>query len=170
MMNNVALWQLGDELAKVYEAVMSDADSETGEVDVAALLALDAADEAFQEKAAKTGKLVRFLLSEADKLKQEEDRAKAIRQKYERRAESIKAYLDSCLKGAGIRKIDRFPADCVISYRKSVKVLFDDESIIPDSFCRIKREPDKTAIGNAIKAGETVPGAHAEELDNIQLK
>lgn len=39
------------------------------------------------------------------------------------------------------------------------KVIVTDESAIPDEFCKITREPNKTAIKTAIKNGQYVSGA-----------
>ncbi len=165
------LWYLGEEFAAAYAALLETANEETGEIDVASLIALDDADEAFQEKAAKTGKLIRFLNNRAAELKAEENRLKEIRERLESRADSVKMYLDRCLKNAGIRKIDKFPADSVITYRKTPpKVIVDDEGKLPEIFFKIKREPDKTAIKESIASGGNVPGAHLEQTENISIK
>lgn len=39
------------------------------------------------------------------------------------------------------------------------KVIITDESAIPDTLMKIVREPNKTAIKNALKTGQHVPGA-----------
>lgn len=39
------------------------------------------------------------------------------------------------------------------------KVIITDENAIPDALCKIRKEPNKTAIKNAIKNGQYVPGA-----------
>lgn len=39
------------------------------------------------------------------------------------------------------------------------KVIVTDESAIPDAFMKITKEPNKTAIKNAIKSGQHIPGA-----------
>lgn len=39
------------------------------------------------------------------------------------------------------------------------KVIITDEAAIPDEFMKIVKEPNKTAIKNAIKNGQFVPGA-----------
>jgi hypothetical protein len=39
------------------------------------------------------------------------------------------------------------------------KVIVTDENAIPDAFCKITREPNKTAIKNALKSGTYIPGA-----------
>lgn len=40
---------------------------------------------------------------------------------------------------------------------RSVQIV--DEGLLPDNFMRIKKEPNKTLIGQTLKAGEDVPGA-----------
>lgn len=39
------------------------------------------------------------------------------------------------------------------------KVIVTDESAIPDAFMKITKEPNKTAIKNALKSGTIIPGA-----------
>jgi hypothetical protein len=39
------------------------------------------------------------------------------------------------------------------------KVIITDESAIPDAYMKITKEPNKTAIKNAIKSGTNIPGA-----------
>ena len=53
------------------------------------------------------------------------------------------------------------------------KVMITAESAIPDDYCRIKREPNKTAIRTALEAGEHVPGtvlSNAEPNLTIRTK
>lgn len=71
------------------------------------------------------------------------------------------------------RELDGAPmntAKVAVSYRKSSMVVIDNAGELIDRFLRIKPEPDKTAIKNAIAAGEKVLGAHLEEKNNIQIK
>lgn len=39
------------------------------------------------------------------------------------------------------------------------KVIVTDEAAIPDAFMKITKEPNRTAIKNAIKSGQYIPGA-----------
>lgn len=39
------------------------------------------------------------------------------------------------------------------------KVIIIDEAAIPDEYCRIKKEPDKTAIKKALNSGKHISGA-----------
>jgi len=51
-------------------------------------------------------------------------------------------------------------AEAKVSIMKSPeKVIITDESAVPDAFMKITKEPNKTAIKNAIKLGTYVPGA-----------
>mgnify|MGYP003312009120 FL=1 len=57
-----------------------------------------------------------------------------------------------------------------ISYRKSTEVVVDDLSAIPFRFTTAEIKPDKVAIKEALKRGETVIGAHLADKKNIQIK
>lgn len=95
-------------------------------------------------------------------------RAKAI----QARADRLGAYLAHSLEAAGIEKIEG--PGVRIGWRKSSAVVIDDEAQIPADLMRAKPapppEPDKPAIGAAIKAGRAVPGAHVEARRSLQIK
>ena len=58
-------------------------------------------------------------------------------------------------------------------FRKSTAVIVNSPELLPESFRRIVPEswnPDKTAIGKSLKAGEEVPGAILEERNNLQIR
>ena len=53
------------------------------------------------------------------------------------------------------------------------KVVVTDEAVLPDTLCRIKREPDKTKIKESLLAGNAVEGAvlsNAEHTLTIRTK
>lgn len=79
------------------------------------------------------------------------------RKRIEARADARKALMEKALEVAGIPKIERplFTAS-MRALPQSVNVT--DPEAIPDAFCRIKREPDKTAIKKAIQEGQVIPG------------
>jgi hypothetical protein len=66
----------------------------------------------------------------------------------------IKRLMDA----AQTRKITA-PTGTVSITAKPQSVEIVDEGLIPDQFMRISKAPSKTLIGNALKAGEDVPGA-----------
>ena len=73
-------------------------------------------------------------------------------------------------QGLGFEKINGLTA--AISFRKSEQTIIDNAKLLPSEFVKEKvtYAPDKTAIKNAIKAGQDVPGAHIETVNNIQIK
>lgn len=95
-------------------------------------------------------------------------RAKAI----ESRAASLRDYLANCMQACGITKIEG--PGITLSFRKSSAVVVDEPALIPAQYMRTPEPPppapDKKAIGDAIKAGQEVPGAHIETRDNLQIK
>ena len=56
-----------------------------------------------------------------------------------------------------------------ISYRNSKKVIIDSIEDVPESFLKIKVEPDKRMLANALKS-EDVSGAHIEESVSMTIK
>lgn len=50
------------------------------------------------------------------------------------------------------------------------KTIIDDETQIPNEFLKIKTEPDKTAIKEAIKNGQTFEWAHLEKGEALYIK
>lgn len=70
----------------------------------------------------------------------------------------IEADIKVTMEVMGIDKIER--PDCRISIgaaRERAEII--DENILPDEYMRIKKEPAKTDILNALKAGKEIPGA-----------
>lgn len=104
--------------------------------------------------------------------REDEARAKALqsliddmqvrKQRLLNRAEKRREVAMSLMDAIGETKITR--ADMTITVNAGrQKVVITDENEIPDRYCRIKREPDKTAIRDALEAGNPVLGA---ELSN----
>jgi hypothetical protein len=96
------------------------------------------------------------------------DRAKAM----EARADSLRDYLSRNMQACGITKIEG--PGVVLSFRKSTAVVIDEPGLIPATFMRQPEtpppSPDKALIGEALKAGREVPGAHLEQRQNLQVK
>lgn len=75
------------------------------------------------------------------------------------RQQTIRKYMMQLMEAAGLKKAER-PAATVSITTGRPKVIITDESQLHDCFWRVKREPDKTAIAEALKfQGAVVPGA-----------
>lgn len=72
--------------------------------------------------------------------------------------ERFRALLNTCLTLTTLDKIER-PRATVSLRQTPPKVIVTDEAILPEDYVRVKREPDKVAIGAALKSGMEVAGA-----------
>ena len=106
----------------------------------------------------------------ASSVKSEEDALAKRRKAIDSNVKRLQEYLVFAMDAMGKEKFET--AKCRVSFLKSSKVNIDDESILPKDFIRqtIKEEPDKTAIKEAIAAGEVVAGASIVTGRNIQIK
>lgn len=112
------------------------------------------------------------LSAEIDAIKAVEKRISDRRKALEKRAENLREYLRSNMEKAGISEIKAIDGSFTAKLAKGrPSVVIDDESLIPDDseFVRWKREVSKTAIGDAIKNGQDVPGAHIEVRPSLRL-
>lgn len=83
------------------------------------------------------------------------------------RADQLEAWLTEALDG------QRFTtARAEVGFRRSTAVEVEDIGLLPEGFTTTKIEvnPDKKAIGAALRAGNTVPGAALVHRMNIQIK
>jgi len=74
------------------------------------------------------------------------------------KADIIRRLLKRLLDIAELPKVTA-PSGTVSIGKKAQGVEILDESLIPEKFMRITKAPSKTLIGNALRAGEDVPGA-----------
>lgn len=80
------------------------------------------------------------------------------RNRFKRRKDYTRQLIQKLLEAADVKSID-VPAGKISVVNSPDAVIVTDEDAIPEEFVRIKREPNKTAIKDAIKSGKSVPGA-----------
>ncbi len=100
------------------------------------------------------------------------DTLKQRRDRLELGAEGGRHVLFSLMQSAGIRHL-QLPEATLSIRNGSPKVIITDEAVLPETFVRIKREPDKASIKAALQDGITVPGAtlsNAEEYITVRTK
>ena len=163
---NVSLYEISADFLKALDGL--EVDEETGEI--MNFDAVEALDAQFEDKAESVACYIKNLSAFAADLKAEEENLSARRKTVERRVDSVKKYLSSCLATVGKDKV--VTAKARISFRKSIQVQIDDEAALPADFVTttVTTKPDKTAIKKAIQAGEDVTGASLVENRNIQIK
>lgn len=152
-------------LYEINQKILEVCDPSTGEItDWSAFEALQLARD---DKLENIALWYKNLLSDAAAFKAEKDAFAAKQKAAESKAESLKNYLDSSLKGGKFKtvKVD-------VSYRKSTSVEVVDESLIPAEYMRTvtTTTPDKAEIAKALKVGEAIDGVQLKESQNIQIK
>jgi len=115
------------------------------------------------------GRYIQCQEAEIEKVKNEINRLKKIKESLETKSESFKLYV-SC----NLQKDEKI-SDTIttLSFRKSDRVIVNDESIIPEQFKKVKIETsiDKNELKKAIKTGEIdEKAAKIETFYNLQIK
>ena len=152
------------------EAIERAFDPETGElIDETAMEDIAALQLARDQKIEGIALWVKNLTAEAEALKKEKDAFAAREKAAKNKAERLKGYLAYALAG------QKFKTDKVaISYRTSESVIFTDEIDIeqlPEEYLRRSApELDKTAVKEALKAGEVIEGLALQKRQSIQIK
>lgn len=161
-----SLYEISREYTEALEGL--EIDEETGEI--LNYEALEKLDGQLEEKAESIACYIKDLTAHAEAVKAEGEILAKRRKAAENKAESLKRYLATCMDMAGKEKLET--ARCKIGFRRTSVVNILDESKIPAEYMneKITYTPSKTAIGEAIKAGEAVPGASIEQKRSIQIK
>lgn len=150
-------------LYEIEQDILSCVDEETGEVDI------DKFDELNMERTEKLEGMalwVKDLKAEADAIKAEEKALAERRQAKERKAESIKAYLEEVLAG---QKFETSKVLCSFTKRKKVEITDFDK--LPDDYLKYsKPTADKEAIKAAIKDGIKIEGAELVDSVTMSIK
>ena len=74
------------------------------------------------------------------------------------RAQFYRSLMHRLVERSGVKSIP-LPEAKISVVNSPEKVIITDEAAIPDAFCRITKEPNKTAIKSALKSGTSIPGA-----------
>jgi hypothetical protein len=123
-------------------------------------------------KAQAVGHMVRSIEASAAAMKQWAQDATERARSAQARADALREYLSINLQACGIQKVEG--PGISLSFRKSSAVVIDEPGLVPAEYMRQPEPPppapDKRAIGDALKAGAAVPGAHIETRLNLQLK
>ena len=132
---------------------------------------LDGASGDFEAKAWNVAALIQQFEGDVGVIKDAEQRMASRRRTLERRCEWMRDYLLVQLLRVGIHEIDS--PEFVIRLRDNPpKVVFDDESAVPDEFKR--RETvvsiSKDSLRKSLLDGQSVPGAHLEREKRLVIK
>lgn len=90
----------------------------------------------------------------------------------DKRADSLKQYLLLQFQFMGKTRVER-PMFSLVLKNNPQSVVIDDETAVPDAY-KVQKPPppptvDKKLVGQAIKAGQDVPGCHAEVSQRVDI-
>lgn len=141
--------------------------AEAGEDVSDALVALTGAVE---DKAAAIVRVLRDLELDSDKVREEQQRLAARRKTIDANVARLKEYLRTNMDVCGIQRVKAATFTITLSDGQD-SVVIEDEAAIPDTYMRVKREPNKAAILDAyVQTGECVPGTRIERGTRLVIK
>ena len=151
------------------DALLSNVDEETGEllIDAEAIDALMAERQTVLEDLACE---IKNIAADVAALRDEETALAERRKRLVKKADWLKGYLEAALAGDKLNT-----PRVVVSYRKSKAVEVGDAffpwAAAHAGYLRYSDpEPDKKAIGDALKRGEEIPGAQMVERVSMTIK
>lgn len=165
MISEIKLHEIPAALAGVLDLIQVD--EETGEIEPATLESVQIASD---EKIIATAMYIRRLdaLNKATKetIQDLQERVRAD----SKRIEALKWLMTKAMDSLQYTEVKS--PEVTLRFRKSSSVEITDSEALPEQFLRTKTvvEPDKTAIKNALKAGEKIQGAQLVESRNLQIK
>lgn len=129
---------------------------------------LEMLDCSIEEKIENTGKFIKNTESDIAGIKAEIDRLTTMKKTKENFVERLKNNVEFALKEKGLETLTVGTFKC--GYRKSESVEITNLDVIPADYTKVEIKADKTAIKKALKAGETVDGAHIQTNMNFYIK
>jgi molybdopterin biosynthesis enzyme len=161
-----SLYEIDNELRTMMDNAEKEAAENEGEISFSLAAQLDTLQ---QEKEVKVGNICRYyksLLAESEMVKAEADALADRAATTKEKAEALKKYLAKFMLEGEVFA----DATSKVSWRKSESVEIELLTPIPEKYQRVKIEPDKTALKEALKKGETFIGIKLVEKKNIQIK
>jgi len=125
-------------------------------------------DDQLEKKAFNIAAVDRNMSASIDMLDNEIKRLQKRKKRLQKSLDTLKERLADAMLERGIEKLenDLF----TISFRKSERLIIEDERLIPEDYLVTKVSPDKRKIKNALKDNDVIFGARIEERQNIQIK
>lgn len=168
-MTTISLYQIEKDYLYIIDALENSMSEEISEQEINEanqLLEINQAD--FQEKARAYAFVIRNEEASLEAIENEIKRLTALKKSKQGKIDSLKTRISNAMQLFGFDKIDL--GLFKLSFRKSQSVQIEEGAIIPDALTKVVVSPDKTALKNAIKSGEVIPGVSIVESKNLQIK
>ena len=171
------LYDIDERLVTLIEEHFDTVDGVIFETDKDLQDAIDKVALDLDKKIENIGCYIKNLEAEVEAFKKEEDNLEKRRKSAENKIEGLKKYLNGYLSACYPNDSDRAKwkfksPKVVLGYRKSTSVEVPDIEKLDKKYLKVttKVDPDKKAIGEAIKNGEDVQGAFLKQKINLNIK
>lgn len=160
-----SIYDISKDLLEIKELLIENG----GEISEETENKLIISEQELEVKAANYGMVIKDILLESEAI----DKAiQDLQAKQTKRAKTIlrlKETVSNAMQSFGITKVET--PTVKISFRKSSKVVIEQEDLIPKKFIKekVSTSIDKTELKKALKEGNVL-GASIEETQNIQIK
>lgn len=160
---SISLYHISKEIGSIVNRLEVEEDDERIEE---LMHELDRCTDNREEKLDGCCAYVKNLRAHADAIAEEIRRLQEKQQRIEKTRERFITYMGNCLgKGAIWRSTLHS-----LSWRKSESVEVESEENIPLGYFRVKTEPDKAKLKDALKSGEEIRGVKLCSRDNLQVR
>jgi len=160
-----SLYELTQEALELYNPPVNE---ETGEILEDAYLAIVENANALEKKMDSYVEVKKMIDSDIDAIDKEIKRLQALKSHRNNNLSRLLNALTDALRALG-REEMQTPLNKLKIVKNPPAVSVIDESKIPDKFNKIKYELDKTAIKDALKNGESVPGAELTQAERLKI-
>ena len=123
-----------------------------------------------EEKAENCAKIIKILEGESKTIKEEESRLKSRKKAMENRVDWLKTNLEMTMKNTGKTKFKTALFSFNIQKNPQSVEILDEEKAMASKFIKIKKEIDKTAIKEAIQAGEQIDFARIIQTEGVRIR
>lgn len=161
----MTLFEINAALENAIEVMLNSVDEETGELNQMDVEVYEQLQLMKEEKLEGLALYIKSLDAEAKAINDEVQNLRKRSQSVQNKAERLREFLAMNLNGEKFKT-----ARCSVSYRKSTSIFIPDESMVPKKYLRVKTEPDKTAIKQAILNGIKVKGCAMVDKENMVIK
>lgn len=157
-------YEIDSALRELYENAVND----DGEISPELEWQIEKLEMERDRKVEGCGIVYKEMLAEAKALGDEVKSLTERKKIMENKAERLKCFLSSQMRDGEKLKTERI----AISWRKSERVEIDplQADRLPLEYQRVKTEPDKTALKDALKAGKQIEGVLLVATQNLQIK
>lgn len=168
MSGALSLYQIAAEFRQMVDALTDCQDDAQAVADT-----IEAESYPLELKAQNVAYAIRNLEASAAAIKEAESQMAERRKRIEKRAESIRDYLHTCMKLANVTKIE-CPHFALSIAKNPASVDIFEPGLIPDLYMKTPEPPpavpDKKLIAQAIKDGFEVPGARLVQATRLAIK